>query len=101
MKGIYVSGWLATGPQGVIATTMVDAYLTTETIVRDLLEINFGNDGDESVTVESIREAVGNRRLVSWSDWQVIDREERRRGNQLGKEREKILSVEEMLSILP
>jgi adrenodoxin-NADP+ reductase len=37
--------------------------------------------------------------MVSFSDWEVIDKEEKRRGTLVGKPREKILSVAEMLKI--
>lgn len=40
-------------------------------------------------------------RLVHWQDWQLIDQEERRRGAERGKEREKMTSLEDMLAILP
>ena len=37
---------------------------------------------------------------VSFSDWELIDQEERRRGQRLRKPREKIVSVEEMITVI-
>ena len=37
---------------------------------------------------------------MSWEDWEVIDRVERERGQALGKLREKVTSVDEMLALL-
>lgn len=39
-------------------------------------------------------------RIVSYEDWLRVDAEEVRRGKALGKLREKILSVEEMLRVV-
>lgn len=33
MPGVYVSGWLKTGPVGVIASTMYDAYQTADCLL--------------------------------------------------------------------
>ena len=38
-------------------------------------------------------------RPVLFSDWEKIDREEVRRGGRLGKPREKIVLIDEMLAI--
>lgn len=42
----------------------------------------------------------GDQRVVGWSDWQAIDEKERKDGKKLGKEREKILTVQGMLQVL-
>jgi len=39
-------------------------------------------------------------RPVGWSEWQRIDAVEKERGKRLGKEREKVVDVEEMLKIV-
>ena len=53
--------------------------------------------GWNAVKDEIVRRGI---RSVSWSDWEVIDTEEKRRGQDKGKEREKCKSVAEMLRIL-
>jgi adrenodoxin-NADP+ reductase len=37
---------------------------------------------------------------VDWRDWRQIDNAERQRGQTAGKEREKFLSIPEMLAML-
>lgn len=47
--------------------------------------------------IERYREG---KKVVSWKEWERIDRVERERGREKGKLREKITSVEEMLRII-
>lgn len=37
--------------------------------------------------------------VISFEDWEKIDQEERKRGKAVGKPREKIVDIQEMLSI--
>ena len=104
VPGMYCSGWVKRGPTGVIASTMDDAFNTGDIIARDWkgdVKFNEGmgevKDGFEGVKKEMERTSV---RAVNWADWMKIDAEERRRGKEKGKEREKLRSVEEMMRIL-
>lgn len=103
---MYVCGWLARGPNGVIATTMFNAFQTAETIARDYLIARAASKGVSrapSSTPELpdlTRQGFGNEKVVSWEDWQAIDAEERRIGSRLGKEREKFVTVADMLKVL-
>ncbi|GAA5980510.1 hypothetical protein JCM10908_001674 [Rhodotorula pacifica] len=101
IPGLYTSGWLARGPTGVIATTMFDAFATADVIASDLCAIPPGKEkrfsAGEELLIERWR---GGKRVVSWEDWEVIDRIERERGKEKGKLREKMTSVEEMLSVV-
>ncbi|PRT56526.1 putative NADPH:adrenodoxin oxidoreductase, mitochondrial [Wickerhamiella sorbophila] len=92
VPGAFAAGWLKTGPTGVIASTMMDAFSV----------------GDEVV---SYLESVANTKLpgaddldlpyaVSWNDWLEIDRQEIDRGKSYGKPREKFVSVPDMLNAL-
>ena len=96
MKGLYVSGWLSRGPNGVIATTMMDAYTTAEIIAGDYLT---QSDVKERPELD-IAALSKTSRVVSWEDWESLDRIERERGSKLGKDREKITSVQAMLDLL-
>ncbi|KAF2668257.1 NADPH:adrenodoxin oxidoreductase-like protein [Microthyrium microscopicum] len=100
VPGMYVAGWVKRGPTGVIATTMADAFETADAIVADIGQIAEEKQSDgggwEAVSAQ-IRDKV---RTVSWAEWKAIEAEERRRGEKLGKPREKITSVEEMLKVL-
>ncbi|CDU24593.1 related to NADPH:adrenodoxin oxidoreductase precursor, mitochondrial [Sporisorium scitamineum] len=99
IQGAYVSGWLARGPNGVIATTMMDAYSVADVILTDLhseggREVEVGEDLLERIRREESKKVVG------FEGWRAIDEEEKRRGQKLGKIREKILTVEEMLRVV-
>ncbi|KAK7203620.1 hypothetical protein BZA70DRAFT_250585 [Myxozyma melibiosi] len=106
---LYASGWIKRGPVGVIAETMYDAFETASTVIEDF---ETGTIGPRSATTDSPRAgwdgvrselggaAVSSMRIVSWGDWQKIDRVERELGKRSGKEREKIVDVETMLKTI-
>lgn len=98
-QGVYCSGWLKTGPTGVIATTMNNSFDTARSLLEDM------NSGTLDVTAakpgsQRIRALLENRGVkpVTFSDWEKIDHLEATRGEANGKPREKLLSVEEMLT---
>jgi adrenodoxin-NADP+ reductase len=100
VPGVYVSGWLKTGPTGVIATTMYSAFETGDSLVQDwiegreFLEPDSGVKGWEGFKLEI--ERVGGK-PVEWEGWKRIEAEEIRRGRLTGKEREKIVDIQEMV----
>lgn len=98
----YVSGWLARGPSGVIATTMMDAYGVADVILADLhsadqARTRGGEEGGD-LLVQLQRES--SNKVVGFEGWRRIDEQEKQRGQKLGKLREKILTVKEMLDIV-
>ncbi len=104
VPGMYCSGWVKRGPTGVIASTMDDAFNTADIIARDWedgVKFNEG-EGERKGGFEAVKNIMKDRgvRPVSWSEWQKIDAEERRRGKEKGKTREKFRSVKEMMKIL-
>lgn len=105
IPGMYCAGWVKRGPTGVIASTMLDAFSTADTIAEDwyarasFLNGNAGGSGLGWDGVKAEADKKGCRR-VSWEDWQKIDAAERRKGNSNGKEREKFTKVEDMLKVL-
>lgn len=94
---LYTTGWLATGPTGVILTTMGNAFATAEVIAKDLSmkSLNFKAGYEDLKKVLEKK----NIQVVSWDGWKKIDVEEQARGRKWGKPREKIVDVEEMLKI--
>jgi adrenodoxin-NADP+ reductase len=92
--GLYVAGWLATGPSGVILTTMNSSFAVAHTIVNDI------QSGAVKFDAPKPGLDVKNRHVVTWSDWGRIDKQEVENGRRLNKPREKIVSVEEMLKIV-
>ncbi|RXW16423.1 hypothetical protein EST38_g9429 [Candolleomyces aberdarensis] len=98
LKNVYASGWASTGARGVLASTMMNAYDVTETIVNDYL-----NPSSELVTEqvlntepsldeipEEVQKGIEEKNVVQYPDWKRIDAEEIRRGEVLGKERERM-----------
>lgn len=98
-KGLYVTGWVKTGPTGVIASTMREAFEVAETMIEDYYtnkvdrSLKPGFDGVAAKIQESTR-------IVSWADWQKIDKAELDRGKNEGKSRSKFTSTDEMLQVL-
>jgi adrenodoxin-NADP+ reductase len=90
--GLYCSGWIKTGPIGVLASTMYSAHETARHILDDLPMLSGEKPGLE-----------GLNHHPSWTnyhDWEKIDAAEKEKGQMVGKPREKICSIEEMRSVL-
>jgi adrenodoxin-NADP+ reductase len=106
---IYASGWAGTGARGVLAATMIDAYAVADTILADhhssgngsgtgaeAMPIHHLEDAlvSEDVDLESvpreIEQGVKERQVVQYDQWKNIDAEEVRRGEESGKERERM-----------
>ncbi|KAG4955195.1 hypothetical protein JHK87_040789 [Glycine soja] len=98
-KGLYVCGWLKRGPTGIIATNLYCAEETVSSISADLEKGGLiwsstlpkpGRDG----LLQLLHDR--NIRVVSLSDWEKIDSEERRLGSSRNKPREKLASWDEL-----
>ncbi|KAM3592737.1 uncharacterized protein V6R79_024123 [Siganus canaliculatus] len=98
--GLYCSGWLKTGPTGVIATTMNNSFDTARSLVEDMdsgaLDISAARPGSQSI--QDLLEKRGVKSVL-FADWEKIDGVETSRGEVAGKPREKLLSVKEMLQV--
>ncbi|XP_029933660.1 NADPH:adrenodoxin oxidoreductase, mitochondrial [Myripristis murdjan] len=98
--GVYCSGWLKTGPTGVIGTTMNNSFDTARALLEDMdsgaLDVSSAKPGSQGVTPLLEKRGV---KPVEFSDWEKIDNEEIKRGVAMGKPREKLLSVDEMLHV--
>ncbi|CAD7013389.1 unnamed protein product [Ceratitis capitata] len=84
-KGLYVAGWLGTGPTGVILTTMNGAFGVAKTLCDDIIS----NEVDTSSS-KAGSEAKQYGRVVTWSHWHRINQAEIKAGERLGKPREKL-----------
>lgn len=121
LPGLYVAGWVKRGPTGVIASTMMDAFATADSIAADYYAsqltggpkgpeaagsnislLNSASGGSSGLGWEGVRHEAGRMGLrpTSWQDWQKIDAAERARGKEKGKIREKFGRVEEMLEVI-
>ena len=105
--GFYCAGWVKRGPTGVIASTMEDAFTTADAIVHDWQSQApfLGSSGEEEGSRggwEGVKAEVDTTgaKVVSWADWQRIDKAELDKGKQLGKPRSKLTNTADMLAIL-
>ncbi|KAG5886687.1 hypothetical protein JTB14_007089 [Gonioctena quinquepunctata] len=98
-RGLYVSGWLGTGPQGVILTTMNNAFGVADIISEDVQVGNLAdkNKGGYGEIEEILKQK--NVQIVTWRGWEKIDQFERDEGAKKGKPREKIVEIEKMLQV--
>ncbi|MFQ5889784.1 MAG: FAD-dependent oxidoreductase [Gemmatimonadota bacterium] len=98
IPGLYATGWIKRGPTGLIGTNRADSVATVKSLLADLPALDSGaKPGADGLNV--LRAGDGPR-VVSYSDWLVIDQAEIRRGAAKGKPREKFTRVEEMLRLL-
>lgn len=110
--GLYCAGWAKRGPTGVIATTMEDAFDTAESITRDWQEgekflgaaagFSVEGKGEQSAGWEGVKSDGGGelaKCAVDWKGWLAIDKAEREKGREEGKERRKFTAVEDMLGL--
>ena len=95
---LYVSGWLRRGPTGVILTNVNDAAETAAALLEDRAagKLDAGGDGGEAVRAELVSQGAP---LVDFGAWEAIDRHETERGKAANKVREKVVSIDEMLSL--
>ena len=121
VRNAYASGWAAMGARGVLASTLMDAYSVADTILRDHFHI--GNEGEQALATAAPAESdsttrevdvlpaaanvdfdavppeveagLRDGRVTDFEDWKRIDAEEIRRGEAVGKERERMVSLNE------
>ncbi|CAI8055101.1 NADPH:adrenodoxin oxidoreductase, mitochondrial [Geodia barretti] len=98
IRGLYCSGWVKTGPVGVILTTMNKAYETAEVIQEDFRSGTLP-EPERGDILEKLNNELGVD-TVSFSDWENIDRHEVREGEKKGKPREKIVDLTQMMDIV-
>jgi ferredoxin--NADP+ reductase len=99
IHGVYVSGWIKRGPQGVIGTNKSCAAQTVDHLLADAAA---GRIPRAEGALPSIDELLRERgvAVTSWGDWLLLDQAEQERGAAAGRPREKVSSVVEMLEII-
>ena len=101
---MYCSGWLKRGPSGIIGTNITDAKETVASIVKDFTAGSLKRIGkSEGPSTEGLLSLLKERqkdgRLVTWKGYQKINEAEEERGAKVGKPREKIDDVDEMIKV--
>ncbi len=98
--GNYVVGWIKRGPSGIIGTNKPDSIETADSLLADVKAGNvLAPKNPSREAVESLLKGRGVR-VVSYADWQRLDRLEVERGEALGRPRLKFCTIEEMLNAL-
>lgn len=99
-SGVFCSGWVASGPVGVIASTMQSGHDVGKRIIEDLKNGIVGT-GTRKPGRDAILSQLEARNVepVTFVEWEALDNEERERGKYQKKPREKIVDVREMIDI--
>lgn len=100
IHGLYVSGWIKRGPNGVIGTNKPDGKETADAMVEDA---RAGRAFMPTATEpESAASLVRERQphVISYSDWQQLDAIEVERGERAARPRVKFTDPEIMLRAL-
>ncbi|XP_071547272.1 NADPH:adrenodoxin oxidoreductase, mitochondrial isoform X2 [Panulirus ornatus] len=100
-NGIYVSGWIGTGPVGVILSTMTSGFNTGKAVVADIEAglVNILEPRGGKIDVLNILKKRGVQ-PVSFDQWTRLDCYEVENGTRFGKPREKITDIKQMLDIV-
>lgn len=97
MKGMYVTGWLRRGPEGIIQTNIIDAKQVVDSIKDDISTGAIGDVGGDC-DITSVLQSSGVD-YVTLEGWNKINHEEVTTGESKGKPREKVTCVERMLGL--
>ncbi|MCV9938339.1 FAD-dependent oxidoreductase [Boseaceae bacterium BT-24-1] len=95
VNAVYATGWIKRGPSGIIGTNRADSAATVEALLADVDSLMNGpREGADGLWNLLTDRGV---RATTLSDWRRIDAAEIERGKPLGKPRDKIACVNEML----
>lgn len=98
--GEYAVGWIKRGPSGIIGTNKPDAVESAELLLEDAGADRLNAPPQPGRAGISELLATRGIRVVSWAEWQRLDRLEQSRGKAAGRPRLKFTSVAEMLAAL-
>ncbi len=96
--GLYTTGWIKRGANGIIGTNKGDSEETVHCLIEDLAHLIPCPQPSTEAVAEFLK--TKEIRPVSFSDWKKIDAAEVERGLKIGKPREKFVRVSGMLSVL-
>ena len=98
VPGMYTAGWIKRGPSGIIGTNRACAVETVNALVEDVAKLDAG----EKPGRQKVYEILDSRgvKYINYDQWKTIDQVEIERGEPKGKPREKITSVNEMISLV-
>jgi len=97
--GLYVTGWIKTGPIGVIDTTLKDSLETFVNVKQHHLKGLLREKEDPKEVIEKILRE-NKVKFTTFQDWQKVNKVELERGEKLQKCREKVKTREEYFNLL-
>ena len=97
--GVYVCGWVKRGPTGIIGTNQIDAEETVASILQDRDELLKASSWKEGLAGLEAQLQAHSVPYVTYPEWEKLNAYEVQQGEQVGKPREKIANVGEMLSV--
>lgn len=113
--GLYCSGWSATGPSGVLVNTMNVSFEVGKNIIHDFTSGLLNRSGLLNHSSDLVNQNLLNRNhplntdrilsllkernveVVTFDDWKNIDAMELSLGESLGKPREKLVQIDDMV----
>ncbi|MFI6367672.1 FAD-dependent oxidoreductase [Nocardia sp. NPDC050630] len=96
--GIYTTGWIKRGPNGIIGTNRLCAKETVETLLDDLETGRLRPRHTSAIDIDTTIASAAPRHTY-YEDWKHIDAEECRRGAARNRPRIKLTDHEEMLAV--
>lgn len=97
---VYVTGWIKRGPSGIIGTNRPDSVETVESLLEDLRAGALTLPTPPSAAAIDALLAERGVSVVSFADWQRLDKLEQEAGALAGRPRRKLTSVASMLDAL-
>lgn len=95
--GMYAVGWIKRGPSGVLGSNKPDSLKTVETLIGDIEKLQLApNRTNQSILTKLANSKVD---VVSFNEWQNIDAYEIAAGQKVGKPREKLTTISELLAV--
>ncbi|MBI1795558.1 MAG: FAD-dependent oxidoreductase [Candidatus Eisenbacteria bacterium] len=100
IAGQYASGWIKRGPSGVIGNNRADSVETVNALLEDAAAGRLPEPAEPAAAAFAALMAARRPECVTFADWRRLDAIEVERGKPLGRPRNKLTSVAEMLAAL-
>ena len=97
--GLYTTGWIKRGANGVIGTNRADSVETVTAVLEDIRSKAQVEPKSGSAAIYPLLDSRGVR-WVCDKEWELINRSEVSRGSLQGKPREKYTAVDQMIDLL-
>lgn len=98
--GDYTVGWIKRGPSGVIGTNKPCAVETVQMLLEDLEAGKVASPSEPSRDAVEALLAERDIQYVTYQDWQLLDEIELKLGEEAGRPRHKLSTIDEMLNAL-